>query len=71
MASRRAVKRKQCGNKIRFNSQTEAVGIGISLMKKKKIHVVSYKCSFCNGWHLGHNRKSGIMQQLYLIKAKR
>ena len=56
MASKRAVHRKQCGNKVRHPTQTEAAGARRALIKQKGWTgtINTYRCPFCGGWHIGH-----------------
>lgn len=57
MASKRRIRRKQCGKKKRFATQQLANDAMYSLIQSGKnrggwLHV--YSCRFCNGYHFGH-----------------
>lgn len=63
MASKRHIRRKQCGGKKRFESHGEAHGIMHSLISSGNkrggwLHV--YFCKFCKGYHFGHAPGSGL-----------
>jgi hypothetical protein len=47
-------KESECGDKVRYNSKTEAVARLINMQKMGKFGLHSYQCSFCCKWHLGH-----------------
>ncbi|ENC2022835.1 hypothetical protein ABKE32_000460 [Escherichia albertii] len=56
MSSKRNLRRKQCGAKIRYASAEEAVA-AIRILHRKKGHqghIHNYRCPFCHGWHIGH-----------------
>lgn len=57
MASKRRQRRKQCDGKRRYKDQGEAMA-GLRWVCKNFPNQVgqlrSYRCKFCNGWHLGH-----------------
>lgn len=55
MASRRAQRRKACSGKIRFQTEAEARK-SISGLRRKGVTdwLVTYRCSFCHGFHFGH-----------------
>ena len=56
MASKRRIRRKQCGNKQRHRTQVEAVAHIIGLRRKgEKGNMQSYRCRFCGSFHVGHN----------------
>ena len=57
MASKRRIRRRQCGSKRRYASSAEALGEMHDVIRKGKkrggyLHV--YRCRFCNGYHFGH-----------------
>lgn len=56
MASKRALRRKDCKGKVRFADQTAAVAAMISLKcKGDDSNIRSYRCrKGCKGWHIGH-----------------
>lgn len=56
MASKRRLRRKGCGRKIRYTSQAEALA-GLKALTREKGHqgyLTPYHCQFCNGYHFGH-----------------
>lgn len=54
MASKRAIRRRECGHKKRYENQTLAVKQLINLKRKDNDRMRSYRCRFCGGWHVGH-----------------
>ena len=52
MASKRQLKRKECGDKVRYETQTLAVASN----KRQGMETHTYKCRFGNHWHIGHQR---------------
>jgi hypothetical protein len=59
MASKRRIRRLQCGGKIRYETQDQAYG-GLrkhTLMRKETWPMSPYRCRFCRGWHIGHTPK--------------
>lgn len=54
MASKRKIRRKQCGDKRRHKTQAQAVAHLISLQRDYGANLHSYFCKFCKGWHVGH-----------------
>lgn len=63
MASKRRIRRKQCGRKMRFDSHDLAAAAMFKLIVSGKknggwLHV--YKCRFCHGYHFGHAMKQGV-----------
>ena len=57
MASKRRLRRKSCGKKIRYpDRQTAKLANGTCNM-------VCYPCQFCGGYHRGHNKGSGKSRQ--------
>lgn len=57
MASKRHVRRKQCGKKQRFTTRDTAKDAMYALIRKNKtgggyLHI--YPCCFCGGFHFGH-----------------
>lgn len=53
MSSKRRLRRKACGRKVRHTSKGNAL-IALSRMSPGKQDVMSaYKCQFCGGWHIG------------------
>lgn len=57
MASKRALKRKQCGDKHRFNSVHDANQAAGRASQKSDSWISSYKCRFCGYFHIGHPPK--------------
>lgn len=56
MASKRALRRKTCGRKIRYASQPAALAALIALKRKRPEigYLAPYRCPFCHGFHFGH-----------------
>ena len=56
MASKRPIRRKKCGNKVRYPTQEEAMNGIYRLLRGGKADgcVHPYKCNFCGGYHFGH-----------------
>jgi hypothetical protein len=57
MASKRRLRRKQCGTKRRYESHIDANEVMMQIIRSGRkrggwLHV--YKCRFCHGWHFGH-----------------
>jgi hypothetical protein len=52
MASKRRLRKSICGNKVKYENQTEAVSSLITVKRNNNIR--SYKCRFCNKWHIDH-----------------
>lgn len=74
MASKRAVKRAQCGNKIKYftpeparreASRLRAVRIGTGE------RIDAYKCSNCGAWHVGHRPWKKAQAQIAAKAARR
>lgn len=56
MASKRRLRRKECGSKRRFESE-EAANRTIGALRRSgglQGYVHSYRCSRCGGFHFGH-----------------
>jgi hypothetical protein len=58
-----ATKARSCDGKQRYDTRRAAEGDRFKRMRQtgaSPVHLVSYKCGFCGGWHLGHPvRKNG------------
>ncbi len=61
MSSKRALRRKQCERKTRFETKDEALA---SARHTRAVSgrgpVAAYRCRFCGGWHVGHLNKNQI-----------
>lgn len=57
MSSKRAIRRRVCGRKIRHNSESAARNHIAHLHRRKgwQGHLNAYRCGFCGGWHIGHD----------------
>lgn len=56
MASKRRLRRKQCGSKRRYANEAEAHS-AIGTLRHHGLlqgYVEPYRCDFCNGFHFGH-----------------
>ena len=61
MASKRHIRRKQCGKKRRFTTRGEcetAMHLAIKAGLKRGRSFNCYHCSFCGGFHFGHRRST-------------
>lgn len=54
MASKRHIRRKQCGTKIRHKTRENADYHAYLLRRKGERIIHCYHCNFCGGWHVGH-----------------
>jgi len=57
MASKRRIRRKQCGSKRRFETRYLAMDCMHSLIRAGKTrggYLQVYICKFCGGFHFGH-----------------
>jgi hypothetical protein len=57
MASKRRLRRKQCGNKLVHDRQ-DALYHAHLLRQKTGDHVTAYKCPFGSHWHVGHAKET-------------
>lgn len=67
MASKRRLRRKQCGDKVKFATSKEAENAAKFRSKDSKAWIASYKCQFCGFYHIGHppkNVRMSIMARL-------
>ncbi len=60
MASKRAIRRKACEQKTRYTTAEDAGTAARRNSKFTDSRIGSYKCKFCQGWHIGHTPKSII-----------
>jgi hypothetical protein len=56
MASKRHIRRKSCGDKVRHRSEAAAMAESRRLYKKHGGFIQAYKCKHCGSWHCGHWR---------------
>lgn len=54
MSSKRAVRRKACGGKVRYSTEHAAV---CAMIKISSLGLAVYKCPFCGSYHVGHMNK--------------
>lgn len=54
MASKRAIRRRVCGDKHRYATQDEAMRAAWSYQARLGGKVWPYRCSWCGQWHYGH-----------------
>lgn len=58
MSSKRRIRRNQCGSKVKYETAAQARSVAHSLHQKTGEAWQGYRCSFCDGHHVGHmNRK--------------
>lgn len=58
MSSKRAIRRKSCGRKMRHPDMGKAQAHRAWLIRTGRIEaraVDAYHCNFCGGYHAGHN----------------
>lgn len=53
MSSKRNLRRKECGKKVRFNTH-ELACKSLWKIKRRNTEASVYHCKWCNGWHIGH-----------------
>lgn len=60
MASRRRQRRRGCNQKQRHLTSTEAYAHVQALVRCGRAHgfLHIYRCQFCDGYHVGHAKKS-------------
>lgn len=63
MSSKRRVRRKQCGKKLRHTQKSHAYAELRSRSPRVQKELVVYSCKWCNGYHVGH-RKNGAWRYL-------
>lgn len=59
MSSKRAIRRRECGNKRRYVSM-ELAQAEARRMRRKGFMVRPYGCAWCGHIHLGHFRKDEL-----------
>ena len=58
---------RQCGNKVKYNTELEAWNAGKFAFKTRNgIHVGTYLCCYCNKWHITTKTKDSWMPRLML-----
>ncbi len=64
-------KERMCGNKKKYKDEQSAMAAAFRINAKLIDTQGCYKCHFCNFWHTGHNRNSGIVlnRKFGLVKA--
>lgn len=57
MASKRRIRRKECGDKHRHATRAEAVSHLVSLRKSGRVSgdIHAYRCPWGDHWHVGHS----------------
>jgi len=65
VASKRAVRRRQCQRKFRYRTQASAdvdrrrlIRQAIRAGRNPRLNV--YRCRWCGGWHVGHWKSGGV-----------
>lgn len=51
MSSKRRIRRRSCTKKVRYATRADAREVA------KRLHITTYHCQFCNGWHIGHTKR--------------
>lgn len=67
MASKRRIRRKQCGDKQRHKSEAEATAHAVSYLHKFGKYKRAYRCSWCHYWHVGAPSKVDAKQRGYRV----
>ena len=67
MASKRQIRRKECGNKHKYDTHDQANFVREHYYKCK---LSVYKCKWCGGFHIGHTpysvrKKLRARQEMY------
>lgn len=60
MASKRRLRRRQCGSKVRYPTREMAKDAMCSVIRNGRKHggwLHVYPCRFCGGFHYGHRPK--------------
>lgn len=57
MASKRRLRRKACGNKVKHATHDEAILVAHKTARKYKQRLSAYKCKYCGSYHVGHTPK--------------
>lgn len=53
MASKRNIRRKTCGSKVRYN-KADAKQAAFWAKKRSGDIIVPYRCKYCGAYHIGH-----------------
>ena len=61
MASKRRIRRKQCGKKRRHATRDNAVIEMVRSRVSSGLH--PYRCEFCGMWHVGGKRPKGWIEK--------
>jgi hypothetical protein len=69
MASKRRIRRKQCGNKQSYSIEKAILAAKI-VGRKSRGKVSHYKCGFCGNYHIGHTPKKTYKAQLQSKRDK-
>jgi hypothetical protein len=56
MASKRRLRRKACGTKVKYKKIAAAIAASRAIYKKSGEYVQAYKCKYCPAFHVGHWR---------------
>ena len=71
MASKRAIRRRSCENKIRYDDVKSAEQVAKRLRRKNRTaHINFYKCGFCGGVHVGRMSKRQIQSKKDSMRRK-
>lgn len=75
MASKRRLRRKACGHKVRHPDKAGAHGALRRIKRKKGVVATEglgvYHCPYCGGWHLGHRIGMGGSELLAAMRKSR
>lgn len=51
MASKRRIRRKQCGDKQKYDGESSALAFAIAHLRRTGQYRRIYRCSWCHKWH--------------------
>ena len=54
MASKRAIRRKECGSKIKYQTEQDAKYVAWRLGQRNGTQYTQYRCKHCHSYHVGH-----------------
>jgi hypothetical protein len=59
MASKRLIRRRQCGDKVAHQTKADALRLVNVLWRKDGGRMNAYRCPWCHKWHVGHKPLRG------------
>lgn len=70
MSSLRRLRRRSCGNKIRYATLSLASEAAKLLSARGELWMGAYRCRFCKQYHIGHMPKA-VRQSILSRQAQR